>query len=174
MPSRLASDVEMMALIKAMAEGGKRGKGVYTVTKGGQMPVSFLEEMAKQSGRPVMVAALLHNSTNPDAVFKDLIQIADANARGQRLIGQVSGCPMTMGFTLASPYPVGGLQACKPALGLQGDALRSVLTDKNVRQSVRAEIAAPTAFPPVQRGWDKNFETMKASACICSVIGFAT
>ena len=39
MPSRLASDVEMMALIKAMAEGGKRGKGVYTVTKGGQMLV---------------------------------------------------------------------------------------------------------------------------------------
>ena len=116
MPSRLASDVEMMALIKAMAEGGKRGKGVYTVTKGGQMPLSFLEEMAKQSGRPVMVAALLHNSTNPVAVFKDLTQIADANARGQRLIGQVSGCPMTMGFTLASPYPVGGLQACKVML----------------------------------------------------------
>ena len=110
----------------------------------------------------------------PRCGILDLIQIADANARGQRLIGQVSGCPLTMGFTLASSYPVGGLQACKPALGLQGDALRSVLTDKNVRQSVRAEIAAPTAFPPVQRGWDKNFETMKASACICSVIRFAT
>ena len=39
MPSSLSSDVEMMALIKAMAEGGKRGKGVYTVTKGGRMPV---------------------------------------------------------------------------------------------------------------------------------------
>ena len=63
-----------------------------------------------------MVAALLHNSTNPVAVFKDLIQIADANARGQRLIGQVSGCLMTMDFTLASPHPVGGLQACKVML----------------------------------------------------------
>ena len=152
MPSRLASDFEMMALIKAM---GERGKGVYMVTKGGQMPVPFLEDMAKQSGRPVMIAALLHNSTNPGAVFKDLDQIARANERGQRLIGQVSCCPLTMDFTLASPYPVEGLQSWKPALGLQGDALKAVLSDTAFRQSVRAEIAAPTTFRLFNGEWDK-------------------
>ena len=152
MPSRLASSGEMMALITAM---GERGKGVYMVTKGGQMPVPFLEEMAKQSGRPVMIAALLHNSTNPTGVFKDLDQIASANTRGQRLIGQVSCCPLTMDFTLASPYPVEGLQSWKPALGLQGDALKAVLSDKAFRQSVRDEIAAPTTFRLFNDEWDK-------------------
>ena len=152
MPSRLASDGEMMALIKAMGDGGK---GVYMVTKGGQMPVSFLEDMARQSGRPVMIAALLHNSTNPEAAFKDLDNIASANTRGHRLIGQVSCCPLTMDFTLASPYPVEGLQSWKPALGLQGDALRAVLKDKDFRQSVRAEIAAPTTFRLFNGEWDK-------------------
>ena len=152
MPSRLASDGEMMALIKAM---GERGKGVYMVTKGGQMPVPFLEDMARQSGRPVMIAALLHNSTNPEAVFKDLDNIASANTRGHRLIGQVSCCPLTMDFTLASPYPVEGLQSWKPALGLQGDALKTVLKDKAFRQSVRAEIAAPTTFRLFNGEWDK-------------------
>ena len=152
MPSRLASSGEMMALITAM---GERGKGVYMVTKGGQMPVPFLEEMAKQSGRPVMIAALLHNSTNPTGVFKDLDQIASANTRGQRLIGQVSCCPLTMDFTLASPYPVEGLQSWKPALGLQGDALKAVLSDKAFRQSVRDEIAAPTTFRLFNGEWDK-------------------
>ena len=152
MPSRLASDSEMMALIKAM---GSQGKGVYMVTKGGQMPVSFLEDMARQSGRPVMIAALLHNSTNPEAVFKDLDNIASANARGHRLIGQVSCCPLTMDFTLASPYPVEGLQSWKSALGLQGDALKAVLTDKAFRQSVRAEIAAPATFRLFNGEWDK-------------------
>ena len=152
MPSRLASDSEMMGLIKAM---GEAGKGVYMVTKGGQMPVPFLEDMAKQSGRPVMIAALLHNSTNPDAVFKDLGQIADANSRGHRLIGQVSCCPLTMDFTLASPYPVEGLQSWKPALGLQGDALKAVLKDAAFRQSVRAEIAAPATFRLFNGEWDK-------------------
>ncbi len=152
MPSRLASDAEMMALITAM---GERGTGVYMVTKGGQMPVPFLESMAKQSGRPVMIAALLHNSTNPQAVFKDLNQILEANTRGQRLIGQVSCCPLTMDFTLASPYPVEGLQSWKPALGLQGEALKTVLKDRAFRQSVRDEIAAPTTFRLFNGEWDK-------------------
>jgi len=152
MPSRLASDAEMMALIKAM---GERGTGVYMVTKGGQMPVPFLEDMAKQSGRPVMIAALLHNSTNQTGVFKDLEQIASANTRGHRLIGQVSCCPLTMDFTLASPYPVEGLQSWKPALGLQGEALKAALKDKGFRQSVRAEIAAPTTFRLFNGEWDK-------------------
>ncbi len=152
MPSRLASDAEMMALITAM---GERGTGVYMVTKGGQMPVPFLESMAKQSGRPVMIAALLHNSTNPQAVFKDLNQILEANTRGQRLIGQVSCCPLTMDFTLASPYPVEGLQSWKPALGLQGEALKTVLKDAAFRQSVRDEIAAPTTFRLFNGEWDK-------------------
>ena len=152
MPSRLACDREMMALITAMSEGDK---GVYMVTKGGQMPVPFLEEMAAQSGRPVMIAALLHNSTNPDAVFKDLEQIAQANTRGRRLIGQVSCCPLTMDFTLASPYPVEGLLSWKPALGLAGDALKQVLADATFRQSVRDEIASPATFRLFNGEWDK-------------------
>jgi N-acyl-D-amino-acid deacylase len=152
MPSRLASNSEMMALITAM---GERGTGVYMVTKGGQMPVPFLEDMAKQSGRPVMIAALLHNSTNPTGVFKDLDQITNANTRGHRLIGQVSCCPLTMDFTLASPYPVEGLQSWKPALGLQGEALKAVLGDKAFRQLVREEIAAPTTFRLFNGEWDK-------------------
>ena len=152
MPSRLADDDEMMALIEAM---GAAGKGVYMVTKGGQMPVPFLERMAAQSGRPVMIAALLHNSTNPQAVFRDLDAISDANARGHRLIGQVSCCPLTMDFTLASPYPVEGLQSWKPALGLQGEALRAVLASPAFRDAVRAELAAPATFRLFNNEWDK-------------------
>jgi N-acyl-D-amino-acid deacylase len=152
MPSRLASDAEMMTLIRAM---GEAGRGVYMVTKGGQMPVPFLEDMSAQSGRPVMIAALLHNSTNPHAVFKDLDAITAANERGRRLIGQVSCCPLTMDFTLASPYPVEGLQSWKPALGLAGDALKAVLRDAAFRKRVREEIAAPTTFRLFNGEWDK-------------------
>jgi N-acyl-D-amino-acid deacylase len=152
MPSRLASDAEQMALIRAM---GEAGRGVYMVTKGGQMPVPFLEEMAAQSGRPVMVAALLHNGTNPQAVFRDLDAITQANARGRRLTGQVSCCPLTMDFTLASPYPVEGLQAWRAALGLSGDALKAVLRDAAFRARVRDEIAAPATFRLFNGEWDK-------------------
>src|SRR6266481_3609417 len=124
MPSRLAEDCEMAALVNAM---GEAGQGVYMLTKGGHTAMPFLESLAASSGRPVMIAALLHNSTNPQAVFNDLDDIAQANTRGRRLIGQVSCCPLTMDFTLASPYPVEGLQRWKPALGLTGVALKKVL-----------------------------------------------
>ena len=152
MPSRLADDAEHLALIEAM---GQAGGGVYMVTKGGQMPVALLEEMSARSGRPVMIAALLHNPMNPQAVFKDLDAISAANERGRKLIGQVSCCPLTMDFTLASPYPVEGLASWKPALGAQGVALKAVLAHKSFRDGVRAELAAPAVFRLFNGEWDK-------------------
>ena len=152
MPSRLATEAEMAALVGAMAEGGR---GVYMLTKGGHTSVRFLESLAADTRRPVMIAALLHNATNPGAVFEDLDAIAAANARGHRLIGQVSCCPLTMDFTLASPYPVEGLVAWKPALGLVGDALKTTLADANFRDAVRAELAMPTTFRLFNNEWDK-------------------
>jgi N-acyl-D-amino-acid deacylase len=152
MPSRLACDEEMAALVGAMAEGGR---GVYMLTKGGHTRVPFLESLAAGTGRPVMVAALLHNSVNPDAVFADLDAISAANRRGHRLLGQVSCCPLTMDFTLASPYPVEGLASWKPALGRSGEALKAVLAQPAFRAAVRAELATATTFRLFNSEWDK-------------------
>ena len=152
MPSRLADDAEMAALVGAMAEGGR---GVYMLTKCGHTPVPFLESLAAATGRPVMIAALLHSGTNPGAVFDDLEAIAAANARGHRLLGQVSCCPLTMDFTLASPYPVEGLASWKPALGLSGAALKAKLADRGFRDAVRAELATATTFRLFNNQWDK-------------------
>jgi N-acyl-D-amino-acid deacylase len=152
MPSRLADDDEMRALVTAM---GECGHGVYMLTKGAQTPVPFLESLAADSGRPVMIAALLHNSTNPKAVFADLDAIAAANTRGHALIGQVSCCPLTMDFTMMSPYPVEGLQSWQAALSLRGDALTALLSSETFRDGVRAELAAPSNFRLFNGEWDK-------------------
>ncbi len=152
MPSRLASDGELAALVAAM---GESGRGVFMLTKGGQTSVPFLESLAAQSGRPVMIAALLHNGMNPRAVFDDLDAIAGAKARGNALWGQVSCCPLTMDFTLASPYPVEGLTAWRPALGLSGQALRTVLAAPSFRDAVRAELKTPATFRLFNGEWDK-------------------
>jgi N-acyl-D-aspartate/D-glutamate deacylase len=152
MPSRLADDREMIALVRAM---GESGRGVYMLTKGGHTAVPFIESLAAASGRPVMVAALLHNGVSPRAVFDDLDAISAANARGRRLIGQVSCCPLTMDFTLASPYPVEGLASWKPALGLEGEALKATLASRAFRDGVRAELASPTRFRLFNGEWAK-------------------
>ncbi len=152
MPSRLADDAEMRALVMAM---GQDGRGVYMLTKGGQTSIPFLESLAADSARPVMVAALLHNSTNPQAVFDDLEAITAANSRGHALIGQVSCCPLTMDFTMQSPYPVEGLLSWKPALGLSGAALTDTLSSQAFRDTVRAELNTTTHFRLFNGEWDK-------------------
>ena len=152
MPSRLADDHELRTLVGALKDADH---GVFMLTKGGHTRIEFLEELSAASGRPVVIAALLHNKTNPQAVFSDLDAIAAANARGKPLSGAVSCCPLTMDFTLHSPYPVEGLQSWKPALGLTPDAFKSIIASKTFRDAMRAEIAAPTTFRLFNGEWDQ-------------------
>ncbi len=152
MPSRLADEKELRALAGAL---GEAGRGVFMLTKGGQTPIPFLESLAQQSGRPVVIAALLHNSTNPDAVFQDLAAIDEANLRGRRLVGAVSCCPLSMDFTLRSPYTFEGLESWRPALGLDEKTYLGKLRDPSFRSAIREELARPAHFRLFNGEWDK-------------------
>jgi N-acyl-D-aspartate/D-glutamate deacylase len=152
MPSRLAADAELRALVGAL---GEAGRGTFMLTKGGQTPIPFLEELAALSGRPVVIAALLHNSTNPEAVFKDLDEIEQANARGRKLLGAVSCCPLSMDFTLHSPYVLEGLASWQGALPLKGDAFKAKLKDQAFREGIRAELSQPAHFRLFNGEWSK-------------------
>jgi len=152
MPSRLADETELRTLVGSLKDAGR---GLFMLTKGGQTRMEFLESLAAASTRPVIVAALLHNSTNPEAVFADLDAIAASNARGHRMLGAVSCCPLTFDFTLHAPYPIEGLDAWKPALGLKGAAFKSKLADPGLRQAIRDELARPAVFRLFNGEWDK-------------------
>ena len=155
MPSRLADEHELRSLVGCLKDAGR---GVFMLTKGGQTKMEFLEQLAADSGRPVVVAALLHNNTNPRGVFDDLQAISAANGRGRRLLGAVSCCPLTMDFTLHSPYTFEGLAAWKPVLSLSGEKYRSALKDKAFRAAVRAEINGPPVATRLFNGeWDKVY-----------------
>jgi N-acyl-D-aspartate/D-glutamate deacylase len=152
MPSRLADDAELESLVGALKDAGR---GVFMLTKGGQTKVPFLEGLAEKSGRPVVIAALLHNSTNPGSVFQDLDAISQANARGRRLVGAISCCPLSMDFTLRSPYLLEGLESWKPALPLKGAAYKAKLAEKPFRDAVRAELSQPAHFRIFNAQWDQ-------------------
>src|SRR6478735_8551050 len=61
MPSRLADDHELRALVNAM---GESGRGLYMLTKGGKTSIPYLEEIAVEARRPVLIAAIFHSNTN--------------------------------------------------------------------------------------------------------------
>lgn len=152
MPSRLADEQELRALVGAL---GEAGKGVFMLTKGSQTAVPFLESLAAESRRPVVIAALLHSSTNPDSVFRDLAEIEQANKRGRALVGAVSCCPLAMEFTLRSPYTFEGLDSWRPALPLQGQEYSRKLKERRFRDAVRDELARPAHFRLFNGEWDK-------------------
>jgi N-acyl-D-aspartate/D-glutamate deacylase len=102
-----------------------------------------------------MVAALLHNSVNPGAVFKDLDAIEAANRRGHRLLGQVSCCPLTDGLHAGLSIPGRGAGELEAGARLAGPALAAVLGDPGFRAGVRAELATPTTFRLFNSEWDK-------------------
>ena len=161
MPSRLADDRELEALARAMAVDGK---GVFMLTKGDRTNVPYLEKLAAKTDRPMMIAALLHNPTNPDGTFADLRAIAAARAQGRELWGQVSCCPLTMDFTMASAYPLESLKAWAPAMKATGDALKAIYKEKTFRDAVRAELAAPAGVRLFNGEWHKISVTQVADA----------
>ena len=154
MPSQLADERELRALVKAM---GETGRGIFMLTKGSRTDVPFLESLAADSGRPVMVAALLHNNIQPQRVFEELGRIGDARGRGRELYGQVTCCPLTMEFTLKSPYLMESLPGWKPAMAAHGEeALKRVYADPSFRAAVKDDLDNPGGKVRVFNGdWDK-------------------
>ncbi|MGD9883810.1 MAG: amidohydrolase family protein [Reyranella sp.] len=161
MPSRLADDRELRALVKAM---GESGRGVYMLTKGSKTSIPYLEELAVEARRPVVIAALFHSNTNPTAAFSTLDQVNQARSRGRQLVAQTSCCPLSMDFTFKSPYLFESMTAWKPAMAAHGlEDLVKVYRDPAWRDAVRRELAASRGRLVFNSEWDKLFvvETAK-------------
>ena len=162
MPSRLADDKELRTLVRAMAESGS---GVYMLTKGSKTSIPYLEEIAAEAKRPVVIAALFHSNTNPTASSTWLSQVNDARARGRQLVAQTSCCPLSMDFTFKSPYLFESMESWKPAMAAHGGAaLKQVYRDPAWRAAVKKELLERRGRLVFNGEWDKLFvvETAKA------------
>jgi N-acyl-D-amino-acid deacylase len=155
MPSRLADDKELRALVRAM---GERGRGVYMLTKGSKTTIPYLEEIAAEVKRPVVIAALFHSNTNPTAAFTWLQQVNEARARGHKLVAQTSCCPLSMDFTFKSPYLFESMEAWKPAMAAHDpQALKKIYADPAWRASVRKELDERRGRLVFNGEWNKLF-----------------
>ena len=153
MPSRLASDTELRALVKAMASSGR---GLYMLTRGGTTSIPYLEEIAAESGRPVLIAALFHSNTNPQRAFQVLEQINAARARGRTLVAQTACTPLSMDFTFHSPYLFENLVSWKPAMEAHGgEALKRLYADASFRAAVQRELRDAHGQRLFNSEWDK-------------------
>jgi N-acyl-D-amino-acid deacylase len=141
MPSRLADQRELLALTGAL---GEAGRGVFMLTKGSTTTVPWLEHVAAENGRPVMIAAMFVDPGDPTRVFRELAEIEAARARGHELWAQVGCFPLGMEFTLRHPYPLEAFIAWRPAIEASDEAAyRRVLADPSFRKRLKEEAAIP-------------------------------
>ena len=145
MPSRLADESELLALLHTL---GEHGSGNFMLTKGAHTKMEFLETLAAESKRPVMVAALLHDNLNPDRIFRELDEIEAASRRGNQMHGQISCAPMTLEFKLDAAYPFEILSTWQTAIPVYDDlhALKALYTSDEFRNGVRADLSRDVAI----------------------------
>ena len=143
MPSRLADEREFRALIGTL---GEASTGVFMITGGPSTSGEFLEEMAGTTGRPVIWAAALHSSNDPERCYGLLRRCSEATRRGHPMYAQVSCQPLTMEFTLLNAYPFGSYDLWAELRGGDPHVVRDKVSNPEFRAALRA------AFAQQQRG----------------------
>ena len=135
-PSRVAAWEEIAALAGCLAEAGN----VMQATLG---PGLFLDEFAaiqERTGRPVSWTALLGGMLGPDGHRAVLERSAALQARGVRVIPQVSCRPLMLEFNLAAPFPLESMSVMKPATRADLAGKRVVYADPEFRRALRGKI----------------------------------
>ena len=153
MPSRLADRREIETLVGAL---GEAGRGCFMLTKGRNDDVAFFEQLARESGRPILVAAVVYDDANPDGAGNDIAGIEAAAERGHPVYAQVPCTPISMDLKLTGFYAFEGMQAWKPAIGLyeKPERLTELYSDSAFRSAVKEELVAPGALNRFTDQWD--------------------
>ena len=153
MPSRLADEHEMAELTGAL---GAAGRGLFMLTKGNSSTIPYLEDLAAANGRPVVVAAMFLDPSDPERVFELMAEISAAQSRGRELYGQVGCFPLAMDFTMEHPYPFEAFINWRPAMeAADRDAYKAVLADPGFRAAVKQEARKAGVQNRFSDQWDQ-------------------
>ena len=140
MPSRLAEDDEMRALVGVL---GELGRGIFQLTVGPSMTVERLESMAAETGRPVFMTAALHNETFPDRAIGMLEGAAAAQSRGNAVWAQVSCQPLCMDFSMRTAFPLQSLNAWEPLHRASDEEFLAIIGSQDFRNRFREDMEKP-------------------------------
>ena len=140
MPSRLADDDEMSALVGVL---GELGRGIFQLTVGPGMTNERMEGLAAETGRPVFMTAALHNETFPERAIGMLEGAAAAQSRGNALWAQVSCQPLSMDFSMRTAFPLQSLDAWEPLHTATDEEFLAIIGSEDFRNRFRDELEKP-------------------------------
>jgi N-acyl-D-aspartate/D-glutamate deacylase len=103
MPSTIASDEELRALVGVL---GEKQRGVFVMATGPRASPQFMESIAGATGRPAFIVTVLamYNRAQPEQSGQMFDQCAQALARGREVYIHANCQPLSFDFTLREPY----------------------------------------------------------------------
>src|SRR5437773_9380106 len=136
-PSRVASLDEIATLAGCLAEVDW---GVMQATIGPGLFVDQFAAIQERTGRPVSWTALLGGMLGPDGHRAVLEQSAALQARGVRVIPQVSCRPLMVEFQLKAPFPLESMSVMRPVSQADVAGKRRLYADPEFRRVLRDRI----------------------------------
>ncbi len=138
-PTLRAEETELTAIAHAMRDTGHGWMQIVSDFEDQADEFALFRRLAVASGRPVTLT-LLQSDTRPDGWRELLADIAEANAAGLRITGQVRSRPTSvlLGFEL-SQNPFSGRPSYKAIAGLPFEQRLAALRDPAFRARLLAE-----------------------------------
>ena len=160
MPSRLAEDDELRALVGVL---GELGRGIFQLTVGPSMTVERLESMAAETGRPVFMTAALHNETFPERAIGMLEESGAAQSRGNPVWAQVSCQPLRMDFSMRTAFPLQSLNAWEPLHRASDEEFLAIIASEDFRNRFREDLEKPQQGKIFYGDWERVEVAMAAT-----------
>lgn len=103
MPSTIASDEELKALVKELKP---LNRGIFVMATGSRATPEYMEAIAAETGRPAFMVTVLtmYNKAQPERALQYYERCAAALARGRELYIHANCQPLSFDFTLRDPY----------------------------------------------------------------------
>jgi N-acyl-D-aspartate/D-glutamate deacylase len=154
MPSTIAPDAELRALVQPLRE---RGRGVFVMATGARATTEFMEALAADTGRPAFMVTVLtmHNDAAPGVAQGYYERCAAARTRGHEVYIHTSCQPLSFDFTLRNPYLLYSHDAFARVKAAAPQALPGIYADPAFRQRFRDNLVDPGPGMLFYGDWSK-------------------
>jgi N-acyl-D-aspartate/D-glutamate deacylase len=157
-PTLKADEAELTEIAMGLSRVGAGWLQVISDFDDVDEEVAMLRRIVEKSGRP-MTTSILQRDPKPEEWRRVMRAIADANAQGHRMTGQVSTRPtgVLLGFEI-SQNPFSGRPSWRQVADLPHEARMARLRDPAFRATLLAEPTDDGSMARRVTRWDRIFE----------------
>ena len=157
-PSRIASDTELLALAQVL---GEEGLGVFE-TDGGDDTRHYPEHIDNLAGpialetrRPVLIGGTMSEEKAPDVWRRTHETIAKFQAAGARIFTQASPCRLDVQFAMTTTTAFQDMPTWHKVFALEADEKLKAYQDPAIRDAMQFESVDDTAPAFFSRDWTR-------------------